>query len=106
MRRSFFSPSSRHDLIEILEYVAKDKPGAAVRLVERLEDSCRMLAKNSELGTARDDLKPGIRAWAVGQYVIFFRRVRDGIEVVRVVHGARDAGTVRVAMALGDYSKK
>jgi toxin ParE1/3/4 len=94
MRRPFFSPSSRNDLIEILDYVAKDKPGAAIRLVERLEATCQMLAKNSGLGTSRNDLKPGLRAWSVGQYVIFFRDVRDGIEVVRVVHGARDAGAL------------
>jgi toxin ParE1/3/4 len=49
-----------------------------------------MLAKNPEMGTACDDLMQGLRAWPVGKHVIFFRSVRDGIEIVRVVHGARD----------------
>lgn len=92
MNRPFFSPSSRDDLREILEYIARDNPGAALRHVERLEEACWMLAKNSQMGTARDDLRPNLRAWSVGKYVIFFRPATDGIDVVRVVHGARDYG--------------
>jgi toxin ParE1/3/4 len=92
MSRPSFSPSSRRDLLEILEHISKDKPGAALRHVERLEESCWMLARNSQVGTARDDLVPGLRCWSVGNYVIFFRSSIDGIEVVRVVHGARDFG--------------
>jgi len=92
MSRPYFSPSARRDLLEILEYIARDKPGAALRHVERLEESCRTLAKNSQLGTVRDDLLPNLRDWPVGKYVIFFRPADDGIEVVRVVHGARDYG--------------
>jgi toxin ParE1/3/4 len=79
-------------LSEILEYIARDKPGAALRHVDRLEEACWMLARNPASGTARDDLIPGLRAWSVGDYVIFFRRADDGIEVIRVVHGARDYG--------------
>jgi toxin ParE1/3/4 len=32
----------------------------------------------------------GVRIWSVGNYAIFFRSAQDGIEVIRVVHGARD----------------
>ncbi|MCI0334122.1 MAG: type II toxin-antitoxin system RelE/ParE family toxin [Planctomycetes bacterium] len=72
--------------------MAHDKPGAALRHVERLEEACWMLAKNPQSGAARDDLIPNLRAWSVGKYVIFFRAADDGIEVVRVVHRARDYG--------------
>lgn len=66
MSRPFFSPSSRSDLHEILENIAKDKPGAALRHVERLEEACWTLARNPGIGTARDDLLPGVRALSVG----------------------------------------
>ena len=92
MSRPYFSPSARRDLLEILEYIARDKPGAALRHVERLEEECWALANNPQMGAARDDLLPHLRAWSVGKYVIFFRPADDGIEVVRVVHGARDYG--------------
>ena len=94
MNRPFFSPSSRKDLHDILEYIARDNPGAALRHVERLEEACWMLAKNPQMGTSLDNLLPNLRAWPVGQYVIFFRPTNDGIDVVRVAHGARDYGTL------------
>jgi len=90
MSRPFFSPSSYQDLREILEYISLDKPIAALRHVEKLEEACWMLARNPKMGTARGDLMPLLRVWSVGKYAIFFRRADDGIEVVRVVHGARD----------------
>jgi toxin ParE1/3/4 len=90
MSEPYFSPASREDLREILDRIAIDKPGAALRHVEKLEDACRALARNPELGTARDDLMAGVRIWSVGNYAIFFRSAKDGIEVIRVVHGARD----------------
>jgi toxin ParE1/3/4 len=90
MSRPFFSPSSRQDLIQILEYISQDNPGAALRHVERLEEECWLPARNPEMGTLRNDLLPNLRAWSMGNYVIFFRPTADGIDVVRVVHGARD----------------
>jgi toxin ParE1/3/4 len=78
----------------MLESIAKDKPGAALRHVERLEAECWMLAANSGIGTLREDLLPGLRCWSVGNYVIYFRPKGDGIDVVRVVHGARDEGAL------------
>lgn len=90
MNRPYFSPSSRRDLTEILEYIAKDKPGAAVRHLERLEQDCWLLATNPGMGTSRDDLLPNLRAWSIGNYVVYYRPAADGIEIIRVVHGSRD----------------
>lgn len=44
MKPLAFSEKSLEDLEGILRYIAKDKPGAAVRFVERLELECAMLA--------------------------------------------------------------
>jgi toxin ParE1/3/4 len=88
--RAYFSSSARRDLLEMLEFIARDKPRAALSHVERLEKECSRLASNSELGTARDDLLPRMRAWSVGKHVIFYRPTTNGIEVVRIVHGSRD----------------
>jgi toxin ParE1/3/4 len=90
MNRAYFSASARSDLLEILEYIGLDKPGAAVSQVEKLEAACSMLARNPYSGTSRDDLLPNLRAFSLGNYVVFFRACADGIEVVRVVHGSRD----------------
>jgi toxin ParE1/3/4 len=33
---------------------------------------------------------PALRSLSVGNYLIFYRPLADGIEIVRVLHGARD----------------
>jgi toxin ParE1/3/4 len=49
-----------------------------------------MLSRHPLLGRSRTDLHPGLRSFPFGRYVIFYRPLDDGIEVVRVLHGARD----------------
>ena len=92
MSRPFFSPAARRDLLEILDYIAQDNAPAAVSFVDKLEAKCRQLAELPDMGFRRDDLAPELRAWPVGNYVIFYRVCKDGIEIARVVHGARDLG--------------
>jgi toxin ParE1/3/4 len=41
-----------------------------------------------------NDLSPDLRSFVVGRYLIFDRPLSDGIEVVRVLHGARDVEAV------------
>jgi toxin ParE1/3/4 len=39
----------------------------------------------------------GIRLWRIRgfeRYLIFYRPIPDGIEVIRVLHGARDIDTI------------
>jgi toxin ParE1/3/4 len=35
-------------------------------------------------------LSPRLRSFPVKNYVIFYRPLEDGIEIVRVLHGAQD----------------
>ena len=43
---------------------------------------------------ARDELAPGIRSFPFGRYLVFYLPISDGIDVVRVLHGARDVDKV------------
>ena len=90
MKRPYFSPLARRDLIGILQYVAKDRPGAATKLVDRLEKACFAVARNPDLGAACEDLSSGLRVRSVGKYAIFYRPAHDGVDIVRVVRGSRD----------------
>jgi len=87
------SPAALGDLESINEYIAKDDPTAAARLVEAILDRCWLLTRQPLIGTSRDDLQTGLRDMRIGKYVIF-RRVLDEenavIEVVRILHHARD----------------
>jgi len=42
------------------------------------------------MGKTRDHLSPGLRSFSVASYQTFYRIVPGGIELVRVLHGARD----------------
>jgi toxin ParE1/3/4 len=46
------------------------------------------------MGRARDALAPGVRSFAFGKYIVFFSPLPDGIDLVRVLHGARDIDEV------------
>ncbi|AUB80977.1 type II toxin-antitoxin system RelE/ParE family toxin [Candidatus Thiodictyon syntrophicum] len=77
------------DLVDIWIYIARDNPDAADRLLEEIDRKCVLLAENPRLGRARPDIAPEFRHWPIGSYLILYRLLPDGIEVVRVVHGAR-----------------
>ena len=83
---------AERDVLGIWLYIARDSLAAADRLVDRLTEAYQLLADNPGMGEKMERHRPGLRAWPVGNYVIYFQSVPDGIEVYRVLHGARDAG--------------
>ncbi len=90
MSRCQFTAPARQDLKEIAEYIRRDNVEAARRVVARIRDVCkRTLTAFPGGGTIRDDLRPGLRCFSVGNFVIYFRG-RNPVEIVRVLHGARD----------------
>jgi len=48
------------------------------------------LADFPKMGISRDDIQAGLRSQPVGNYLIFYFPLADGIEIVRVLHGSRD----------------
>jgi toxin ParE1/3/4 len=90
MSRFKLSLQARADLQEIEDYISRDNPDAALHLLLTIEEKCRLLARHSGIGFERLELRPGLRSFAVGNYVIFYRAADDGIEIVRVLHGGRD----------------
>lgn len=84
------APSARQDLSEIVDYIARDKPQAAVKWVERIEKKCELIATNPMSGEQRAEYGIDVRSTLIGRYVIFYRPIADGIEVTRVIPGDRD----------------
>jgi len=88
------SPTSHRDYGEIWDYVAKDSPEAADALLLTLDSKIQFLSDFPHIGRDRSDVRPRLRSFPVGQYVIYYRPMRGGVEVARVVHGARDIGQI------------
>ena len=87
-------PFAEADILEIWDYIADDILAAADRWVDRLDEQFRMLAAHPMMGRAREELAPGMRSFPFGRYVVFYMSLNDGIDVVRVLHGAQDIDAV------------
>lgn len=81
---------AEEDLIEIWIYIAQDNPRAADRVLDEIEQRFFALVENPLMGRLRPDIAPELRYFVVGNYLILYRTISDGIQIVRVVHGARD----------------
>ena len=91
MAQVVFAPEADDDLIEIAAFIARDKPGAARRWVQKIRESCDTFATQPEAGEERPGFGvPECRCFSVGNYVVFFRPVDGGIEIARIIHGNRD----------------
>ena len=85
MSRCVFSLEAHSDLRHIHDYIAQDSPRSAVRLADRLEETCLLLADQPRFGAEhRSFLAPGTR------YVIIYRPMSDGVEIIHIRHGSQD----------------
>jgi toxin ParE1/3/4 len=85
------------DLAEILDYLDKRSPQAAERLATAIDDRANLLGQFPEMGRKRDELAPGLRSMVVEQYVLFYRVSATAVEVLRILHGARDIDSIMKA---------
>jgi toxin ParE1/3/4 len=100
VRRVVVHPEADQDLDEHFAYISADRPGAGIRFLSSARAAMDRLAEFPGIGRAREFKNPalaGIRSWAIPgfeRYLMFYRQIADGVEVVRVVHGARDVPTI------------
>ena len=81
---------ARADLDAIWDYIAADNPDAADALVNRIGNTLRMLADNPRIGRERSELAASLRSFPVGNYIVFYLPLPDGIDVVRILNGYLD----------------
>jgi plasmid stabilization system protein ParE len=68
---------------------------AARQVRAELRDAMRRLAAMPGIGHLREDLSDEtVRFWAVRSYVIVYRTDTDPLQVLRVLHGARDVRAI------------
>jgi toxin ParE1/3/4 len=85
---------ARADLLEIWLYLAERGPAVADRVLDAIERLLRLIALQPLMGRERPELSSGIRSFVVMSWVVFYRVRPDAIEVVRVLHGARDLDAI------------
>lgn len=93
-----WSATARTDVDGIYQYIGEHerRPAAADKFVKYLVADCESyaaaFAAGSVLGTARPTFGESHRVFSHKRWVVVFRPIEDGIEVLRVVDGSRDYG--------------
>lgn len=89
-------PKAQAQIDEQAQYIALDNPHAARRFLDALQESFQALAELPTLGRiweSQEKQLEGVRVWRVKAFEkhhIFCRLTESGIEVLHVLHGARD----------------
>jgi toxin ParE1/3/4 len=84
------------DLEEIHDFIAEDNPKIALSFINFIEGKCETLARSPEIGRKRENLAPELRSFSCRSYIIFYRHKKSVIEIIRILHGARDIETIFV----------
>jgi toxin ParE1/3/4 len=88
-----FTYQARLDLLKIVEDLGEHKKTTSA-LVRSIEERCRLIAEFPESGKSREELSPGLRSVVVDSYLIFYRNPDDLVQIVRILHGRRDLGSI------------
>ena len=89
-------PRADADIDECAAYIARDNPDAALRFLDAIEQALATLAEQPAMGSPRYAHLPmmeGLRMWVVSgfeNYLMFYIDRPHFIDVVRVLHAARD----------------
>ena len=90
MSKLLVSPEAEQDLFDIWLYIAEDSLDNADRYLDRLEQQALKLADFKDIGIKRSDLAPDLKCFPFDRYVVYYLDTSTGIELVRVLHAARD----------------
>ncbi|MBI4124955.1 MAG: type II toxin-antitoxin system RelE/ParE family toxin [Deltaproteobacteria bacterium] len=90
MSSYYFTPAAIRDLTEIYDFIAEDNTMAASRQLDAFEEKCQLLADSPGIGRKREDLANDLRSFPIGSYIIFYRLQNTHIQIIRILHAARD----------------
>lgn len=86
-----FSTRARNDLAEIGDYIALHNPARAQSYVRKIHDSCMAIGYMPRAYPLLPRYEPqGFRRCIHGNYLIIYRVTEELVEIVRIIHGARD----------------
>lgn len=95
MKRFVLTPSARQDISDIWSYIADDNPEAADHVLDTLERTLFKLARNPGIGHWREELADKRhKFFLVYSYLIVYRHETKPLQILRILHAARDVQTI------------
>jgi toxin ParE1/3/4 len=90
MIRLLVSPAADADLRGHCRYIAQHNESAAARLAIRVDARYELVQHSPELGERIPQLGPYTRRTLIEPYVIYYDFRGNLVEILRVLHGARE----------------
>ncbi len=85
------SRAADRDIEDIYDYTcAQFGAHQAVNYLTEMQVAFIALSRQPGMGRARDEIRKGLRSMSYESHVIFYRKIRGGIRIVRILHGRRD----------------
>jgi toxin ParE1/3/4 len=108
-RRIVTRPRFSRDLVEQFAFIAADKLAPAERFLKVAADSIERLADMPGIGRVWESPLPhlaGVRVYPMPSgfrsYLIFYRLLDGGIELLALIHGSRDLAAVLDSLSLDE----
>lgn len=94
MMRLALTESAAREVDEILEGItSRDGLERALHVADALESAFRFLCSAPNAGTTKPHVTDeNVRWWTVFNYVVMYRCESEVLNIVHVLHGARDLG--------------
>jgi toxin ParE1/3/4 len=90
-----FSPAALRDLRAIGDYIAVENRRRAVTFVAELRVACSSLSSEAQRYPLQPQW-PDVRRMPVGNYLVLYRVLDHTVQIVRVIHSARDLDALQV----------
>ncbi len=85
---------AREDIAESAEFISKENFGAAIRFLDAVEDSIKLIGRSPRIGRIHKSAsRKHVRVWFVrgfSKYLVFYAINDHTISIVRVLHSARN----------------
>ena len=94
MSQYIISRPAIRDLESISAYFTDVNIEAGEKFLQGFSKRCKQLASFPNIGRSYDDLQIGLRGLTMSGYIVLYRLIDDGIEIVRVVNGRQDLGAL------------
>jgi toxin ParE1/3/4 len=91
MPKTIFTADAEQNLQQITQRIADDNLLAALDWQSQIRLTCDLLATQPGMGEQAKSHRFGaVRRHSMGNYLIYYRPIQDGIEVLMIAHEARD----------------
>lgn len=91
MKTARLTADARQDVQALLDYYKnRREPDAARRIMANLRKTYRFLSDHPFLGDPRDDLAIDLRCGFAGTWLVFYRPVPSGIQILRILSSSRE----------------